>query len=193
MTFFPRPFHTHYRPILVMAVVLGLLLWGCLLPRLSAPGQVERNALATRAPRLTTGASLKPGLAGNPAKETGNRMLAALAASPPESPPGLGARPGLPGSPPPHPTHPRPPVHTLRVWVTGYDLSGITASGVLAGPGGCAVDPSVIPLGTTITIEGIGRCRANDTGPAVVGATVDVWVPDAQTAYQLTGGYTIHY
>ena len=194
MKYLPHLFPSSHRSFLVMAALLGLLLWGCLL--LSSPpatGQTERSALVTRAPRPTTGAALRPGLAGSPAKEARNRVLAALVASMSGSPPGLGARPGLHGSPPPRPTTPPPSVHTLRAWVTGYDLAGVTASGVPAGPGGCAVDPSVIPLGTMITIEGIGRCRANDTGPAVMGATVDIWVPDAQTAYQLTGGYTIHY
>lgn len=182
-----------HRPLVLLATLVGLLLWfSVYLLDLSTAGQAERVAHIWQTARHTVGTSRKPGLDGSPPKEAGDRMIAALAASPPISPPGVGARPGLRGSPP-LAAHPRPPVHTLRAWVTGYDLTGITATGVPAGPGGCAVDPSVIPLGTTITIEGIGRCVANDTGGAVMGATVDIWVPDAQTAYQLTGGYTIHY
>jgi 3D (Asp-Asp-Asp) domain-containing protein len=82
------------------------------------------------------------------------------------------------------------PSHTLQVWVTGYDLYGITSTGVPAGSGICAVDPYTIPLGTHITIAGVGSCVAADTGPAVVGAHIDVWVPDYQSAVNLTGYYT---
>jgi 3D (Asp-Asp-Asp) domain-containing protein len=82
------------------------------------------------------------------------------------------------------------PTHTLQVWVTGYDLYGVTATGVSAGPGICAVDPTTIPLGTHIAIAGVGTCVAADTGPAVVGAHIDVWVPDYQSAVNLTGMYT---
>jgi 3D (Asp-Asp-Asp) domain-containing protein len=91
--------------------------------------------------------------------------------------------------------NPRPPVaagpmHTLQVWVTGYDLYGATATGVPTGPGICAVDPYTIPLGTHVAIAGVGRCVAADTGPAVTGAHIDVWVPDYQSAVNLTGWYT---
>jgi 3D (Asp-Asp-Asp) domain-containing protein len=82
------------------------------------------------------------------------------------------------------------PTHTLQVWVTGYDLYGITATGVPTGSGICAVDPYTIPLGTHIAIAGVGSCVAADTGPAVVGAHIDVWVPDYQSAVNLTGYYT---
>jgi len=82
------------------------------------------------------------------------------------------------------------PAHSLQVWVTGYDLYGVTATGVPAGPGICAVDPNTIPLGTHIAVSGVGTCVAADTGPAVVGAHIDVWVPDYQSAINLTGWYT---
>jgi len=90
---------------------------------------------------------------------------------------------------------PRPPAagrpsHSLQVWVTGYDLYGITATGVPSGPGICAVDPYTIPLGTHITIAGVGSCTAADTGPAIIGAHIDVWVPDYWSAVNLTGYYT---
>ncbi|HEY8285673.1 MAG TPA: 3D domain-containing protein [Chloroflexota bacterium] len=200
----PRAFPPHHRPVLVLAALLGLLLWGCLfLLGRSTASQAER--VVAHAASL----SREPRLGGNPARAAGGRMIPTLPGSPPVSPSGMNAKPGLGESPPlsppgrgvdpnhrdsPPPARvPSPPAHTLRAWVTGYDLTGITASGVPAGPGGCAVDPSVVPLGTTITIDGIGRCRANDTGGAVMGAMVDVWVSDARTAYQLTGGYTIHW
>ena len=80
--------------------------------------------------------------------------------------------------------------HQMQMWVTGYDLIGPTASGRPAGPGICAVDPAVIALGTRITIAGVGTCLAADTGSAITGARIDVWVPDIQTAWSITGSYS---
>jgi 3D (Asp-Asp-Asp) domain-containing protein len=40
-----------------------------------------------------------------------------------------------------------------------------------------AVDPSVIPLGTRLTIPGYGAGIAADTGSAVRGSTIDLWFP----------------
>lgn len=66
---------------------------------------------------------------------------------------------------------------TLTVTATGYSLSGHTATGLPAGPGIVAVDPSVIPLGTRLTIPGYGEGIAADTGGAVQGLTIDLWFP----------------
>ena len=60
---------------------------------------------------------------------------------------------------------------------TGYALRGRTASGLPTGWGIVAVDPSVIPLGTRMTIPGYGEGVAADTGGAVHGATIDLWFP----------------
>jgi 3D (Asp-Asp-Asp) domain-containing protein len=45
-----------------------------------------------------------------------------------------------------------------------------------------AVDPSVIPLGTRITIPGYGEGVAADTGGSVHGAMIDLWFPTAALA-----------
>lgn len=58
---------------------------------------------------------------------------------------------------------------------TCYALRGTTATGSEAGPGSIAVDPSVIPLGTELDVEGYGRGRAVDTGGAIRGRRIDVW------------------
>ena len=77
---------------------------------------------------------------------------------------------------------------------TAYDLSyescgknpgdpyyGITASGMKAGPGVIAVDPSVIPLGTKLYVEAAdgswsyGYCVAGDTGSGIYGNRVDLF------------------
>ena len=71
---------------------------------------------------------------------------------------------------------------TLTVTSTGYALRGRTASGLPTGWGIVAVDPSVIPLGTRITIPGYGEGVAADTGGAVRGATIDLWFPTVAQA-----------
>jgi 3D (Asp-Asp-Asp) domain-containing protein len=45
-----------------------------------------------------------------------------------------------------------------------------------------AVDPSVIPLGTRLTIPGYGAGVAADTGGNVHGNVIDVWFPTRQQA-----------
>jgi peptidoglycan DL-endopeptidase CwlO len=64
---------------------------------------------------------------------------------------------------------------TLTVSATGYSLRGRTSTGVSVGYGIVAVDPSVIPLGTKMTIPGYGEGVAADTGGAVAGARIDLW------------------
>ncbi|MDX6451547.1 MAG: hypothetical protein QOH16_1596 [Gaiellaceae bacterium] len=71
---------------------------------------------------------------------------------------------------------------TITVSATGYALAGTTATGLPVGWGVVAVDPSVIPLGTHMTIPGYGDAVAADTGGAVVGATIDLWFPTVAQA-----------
>jgi 3D (Asp-Asp-Asp) domain-containing protein len=73
---------------------------------------------------------------------------------------------------------------TITVQSTGYSLTGRTASGIPVGWGVVAVDPSVIPLGTRITIPGYGEGVAADTGSAVHGAIIDLWFPTTAQALQ---------
>ena len=72
--------------------------------------------------------------------------------------------------------------HELTVTATGYALSGTTATGLPVGWGVVAVDPSIIPLGTHMTIPGYGEAVAADTGGSVVGATIDLWFPSTAQA-----------
>ena len=65
----------------------------------------------------------------------------------------------------------------MTVYATAYCLTGTTATGLPVGPGIVAVDPSVIPLGTRMTIPGYGEGVAADTGSAVSGYTIDLWFP----------------
>lgn len=70
----------------------------------------------------------------------------------------------------------------ITVTATGYALGGRTAAGLRAGWGVAAVDPSVIPLGSHMTVPGYGEAVAADTGGAIVGATIDLWFPTAAQA-----------
>ena len=67
---------------------------------------------------------------------------------------------------------------TLTVSATGYSLQGNTASGLPVGWGIVAVDPSVIPLGTHMTIPGYGDAVAADMGGSIVGDDDRPLVPD---------------
>ena len=73
----------------------------------------------------------------------------------------------------------------MTVVSTAYALTGTTATGIPVGPGIVAVDPSVIPLGTRMTIPGYGEGVAADTGGAIIGARIDVWVPTEAQAVDL--------
>ncbi|KZE36128.1 hypothetical protein AV656_15615 [Bhargavaea cecembensis] len=65
--------------------------------------------------------------------------------------------------------------------------SGITATGInlKANPGAkvIAVDPSVIPLGSKVWVEGYGTAVAGDTGGAIKGNKIDIFVPTKDQAY----------
>jgi 3D (Asp-Asp-Asp) domain-containing protein len=80
------------------------------------------------------------------------------------------------------PTAAAPAGRTLTVSATGYSLGGRTSTGMPVGWGVIAVDPSVIPLGTRVTVPGYGEAVAADTGSAVRGATIDLWFPSLAQA-----------
>ncbi len=63
-----------------------------------------------------------------------------------------------------------------------YHLPGRTASGLPVGVGVIAVDPSVIPLGTRVFIPGYGSAVAADTGTAIKGNIIDLWMPNTAQA-----------
>ncbi len=57
----------------------------------------------------------------------------------------------------------------------GRWADGLTASGLPAGPGIVAVDPDVIPLGSTVIIDGM-KYLAADTGSGVTGTHIDIFL-----------------
>lgn len=66
--------------------------------------------------------------------------------------------------------------------------SGVTRIGInlKANPNAkvIAVDPSIIPLGTKVWVEGYGEAIAGDTGGNIVGHRIDVHVPTKADAYR---------
>jgi 3D (Asp-Asp-Asp) domain-containing protein/peptidoglycan hydrolase CwlO-like protein len=100
-----------------------------------------------------------------------------------ESPSGSGGSSSSSGSPPVAPTAaPAGPGTQLTVQSTGYALRGTTATGIQTSWGVVAVDPSVIPLGTRMTVPGYGEGVAADTGGAIQGLIIDLWFPTREQA-----------
>lgn len=62
--------------------------------------------------------------------------------------------------------------------------TGITASGIPVRPGLVAVDPSVIPLGSTVMIDGVEYLAA-DTGGSIKGNRIDIAVETHEQALNL--------
>ena len=80
---------------------------------------------------------------------------------------------------------------TMTVEATAYTpycagCSGITATGidVRSNPSQkvIAVDPSVIPLGSKVWVEGYGEAIAGDTGGAIKGNKIDILMPTQEQA-----------
>lgn len=83
--------------------------------------------------------------------------------------------------------------HSYRMTVlqTAYCLQGRTATGTYVHWGAVATDPRVIPLGTRMWVPGYGAGRAEDTGGAIWGHHIDVWVPSCSQAMRMTRYVTI--
>ena len=64
--------------------------------------------------------------------------------------------------------------------VTSYNDPGTTSTGYQTGPGMCAVDPRLIPLGTRFWVKSYGWCYAGDIGTWIQGHTVDVWLSGSE-------------
>ncbi len=80
----------------------------------------------------------------------------------------------------------------LYVESTAYSGGGVTATGTVPvrDPNGIstiAVDPRVIPLGSLVYVEGYGKAIAADTGGAIKGNIVDVYVNSNEEAINSWG------
>jgi 3D (Asp-Asp-Asp) domain-containing protein len=117
--------------------------------------QAAAQRVEAKSQQLQAAASVLPP---NPATSDVSNTTPATAADAPTAAPASGGR-------------------TITVSSTGYSLPGRTATGLPVGWGVVAVDPSLIPLGTRLTIPGYGEGVAADTGGAVRGASIDLWFP----------------
>ena len=111
----------------------------------------------------------------HPAPRTLGIALAALVAMILMGTTGTGAQPRATG--------PR----TLTMTATAYCIGGETSSGTQAKSGVVAADPTVLPMGTTIRVTGLLSPRPQtftvaDTGPAVKGNEIDVFISDCARA-----------
>lgn len=79
---------------------------------------------------------------------------------------------------------------------TAYYGDGITATGLVpvsarGGRGTIAVDPRVIPLGSLVYVEGYGEAIAADTGGAINGNIVDIYVDSHSEAISWGRRYNV--
>lgn len=79
----------------------------------------------------------------------------------------------------------------ITVKATAYTAScggcsGVTATGINLNENPAAkvisVDPNVIPLGSKVFVEGYGVATAADTGGAIKGNRIDIFIPSKQSA-----------
>jgi 3D (Asp-Asp-Asp) domain-containing protein len=76
--------------------------------------------------------------------------------------------------------HPAPQGRAMWLWVTGYCLTGYTATGTVPGSG--TIASNVLPMGTHVYVPSLGYSgTVLDTG-----APLDLWAPCQQT-YTFTG------
>jgi 3D (Asp-Asp-Asp) domain-containing protein len=87
---------------------------------------------------------------------------------------------GITEEPPAPPAAATPVTEPQHYVATAYSLSGRTASGMRVAKGVIAADPRVLPLGTRVRLDAgpySGEYVVADTGSAVRGRKIDVWVP----------------
>jgi 3D (Asp-Asp-Asp) domain-containing protein len=77
------------------------------------------------------------------------------------------------------------PAQALTFTATAYSLRGRTANGGTVSRGIIAADRRVLPIGTHVRLEAgsySGEYVVADTGGAVRGRRIDIWVPNAGEA-----------
>lgn len=80
---------------------------------------------------------------------------------------------------------PEPEPEPMVFTATAYTWTGNrTATGTWPSRGTVAVDPRVIPLGTELHIEGYGSAVAADTGGAIQGQKIDLYMDSEHECLQ---------
>lgn len=78
---------------------------------------------------------------------------------------------------------PEPKIVTFEA--TAYTWTGNrTATGTWPSRGTVAVDPEVIPLGSRLYVEGYGEAVAEDTGGAIKGEIIDLYMESEDECWQ---------
>ena len=94
-------------------------------------------------------------------------------------------RPPAPPAPPP-PVAVEPTPNRGAFVATAYSIEGTTASGKQTRRGIVAADPNVLPIGARIRVSDAGAYSGTytvaDTGRAIKGREIDVFIPDAHEA-----------
>lgn len=67
---------------------------------------------------------------------------------------------------------------------TAYSLRGKMANGQNVHAGAIAADPRVLPIGSIVYIEGMGQFVVKDTGGAIKGSRIDIWMSSRTAALQ---------
>ncbi|MEN6325828.1 MAG: 3D domain-containing protein [Syntrophomonas sp.] len=71
----------------------------------------------------------------------------------------------------------------LMAEASAYTWTGNrTTSGTFPEVGTAAIDPRVIPLGTRLYVEGYGQAVATDTGDAIIGNKIDLYMSSEDEA-----------
>lgn len=67
--------------------------------------------------------------------------------------------------------------NSLTFEATAYALRGKMANGQTVHSGAIAADPRILPIGTVVQIDGMGTFTVKDTGGAIKGNRIDIWMP----------------
>lgn len=74
------------------------------------------------------------------------------------------------------------PTSSLKFIATAYSLRGRMANGQKVHYGAIAADHRILPLGTIVVINGMGTFVVKDSGGAIKGNRIDIWMPSAVQA-----------
>lgn len=84
---------------------------------------------------------------------------------------------------------PNPPAanHVIRMTATAYCQTGLTKSGAWTQPGFIAADTRILPVGSVVRVETSnggqpGIYTVMDTGTAVRGRRIDIYMPNCRRA-----------
>lgn len=74
------------------------------------------------------------------------------------------------------------PTSSLKFVATAYSLKGRMANGQLVHSGAIAADTRILPVGTVVLIDGMGTFVVKDTGGAIKGNRIDIWMNSTKQA-----------